>query len=74
MGRISGASRGYTAQQIWKRNILPAVADHRTGIRRLKGKTRNAIYEIKRFGSGHEIGQAQICVHESEKDGSLDVG
>ena len=32
-----------------------------------------ALYESQRLGSGNKLGRAEICMHESEKAGSMEL-
>ena len=54
-------------------DLRNAEGDHRKGLCRCERETCHAIYAPQRLGRSHTMGQAQICCHESEKDGNMEL-
>ena len=54
--------------------VCTAQRNHRESLCGCKREARHAIYTPQRSGRSHKMGQAEICCHESEKAGKMELG
>lgn len=70
---IPGFGGGAEENRARQGDLRNAEGDHRKSLCRCERETCHAIYAPQRLGRSHTMGQAQICCHESEKDGDMEL-
>ena len=73
LGGLHRTGGRYTAFRTGKRKLPTQVADNREGLCRCKRKIWNALYALPGIEESQYVGKAEICCHESEETGNVEV-